>query len=298
MTVSGSSNMMTLTSERTSPRPSEIFCLPSAVRPAARRSSIALADRACGRSRAPPASISARRHAAVAQREGQVVVDRHGVVDDRELEHLGDVAPVGRHVGHVDVVEQDPALGRAHQPGDDVEQRGLAAARRPEQRVGAAVRPLEVELLQRPVLGCARLRQVGVPDVLQGDPGHQRSKAHAAAVQAQLACRRRVMARSARRRRSKVHAALDVEVELRGRRRPRTACTPCDCETQVQRRMREVDDALRAAELGDLHLAVDRQRRPRPLRDRADVVRPDAERVAAVGQLAACRPWPASARVR
>ncbi len=42
MTVSGSSSMMTLTSERTSPRPSEIFCLPSAVSPDARRPSIAL----------------------------------------------------------------------------------------------------------------------------------------------------------------------------------------------------------------------------------------------------------------
>ena len=30
--------------------------------------------------------------AAVAQREGEIVVDRHGVVDDRELEHLRDVA--------------------------------------------------------------------------------------------------------------------------------------------------------------------------------------------------------------
>jgi hypothetical protein len=30
--------------------------------------------------------------ATVAQRKGQVVAHRHGVVDDRELEHLGDVA--------------------------------------------------------------------------------------------------------------------------------------------------------------------------------------------------------------
>ena len=31
-------------------------------------------------------------HAAVAQRESEIVVDGHGVVDDRELEHLRDVA--------------------------------------------------------------------------------------------------------------------------------------------------------------------------------------------------------------
>ena len=39
MTVSGSSNSTALTSSRTSPRPSEIFCLASAARPAARWSS-------------------------------------------------------------------------------------------------------------------------------------------------------------------------------------------------------------------------------------------------------------------
>ncbi len=33
MTVSGSSNRMALTSDRTRPRPSEIFCFSSAVRP-------------------------------------------------------------------------------------------------------------------------------------------------------------------------------------------------------------------------------------------------------------------------
>ena len=34
-------------------------------------------------------------HPAVAQRKGEIVVNRHGVVDDRELEHLGDVALSG-----------------------------------------------------------------------------------------------------------------------------------------------------------------------------------------------------------
>ena len=105
------------------------------------------------------------RQAAVAQRERQIVVDRHGVVDDRELEHLGDVAPVRRHIGEVDAVEQHAALGRPHQAGDDVEQRGLAAARWPEQRIGAAVRPVDVELLQRPVLGVAAAGAIAVAQI-------------------------------------------------------------------------------------------------------------------------------------
>ena len=50
------------------------------------------------------------RHAAVAQREGQIVVDGHGVVDHRELEHLGDVALLRRQLGDVAAVEQQLAL--------------------------------------------------------------------------------------------------------------------------------------------------------------------------------------------
>ena len=85
-----------------------------------------------------------RAQAAIAQRKGQIVVDGHGVVDDRELEHLRDVALVGRNVRQVDAIEQNPSLGRTHETGDDVEQGGLAAAGRSEQGIGTAVRPLEV----------------------------------------------------------------------------------------------------------------------------------------------------------
>ena len=95
--------------------------------------------------------------AAVAEREGEIVVDGHRVVDDRELEHLGDVALDRRQAGHVAVVEEHAALGRHDQARDDVEQRGLAAAGGAEQRVGAAVGPLDVDLLQRIVLRAARL---------------------------------------------------------------------------------------------------------------------------------------------
>ena len=54
-----------------------------------------------------------RGDAAVAQREGEVVVDGHRVVDDRELEDLGDVALGRRQAGDVAVVEEHAALGRA-----------------------------------------------------------------------------------------------------------------------------------------------------------------------------------------
>ena len=53
--------------------------------------------------------------------------------------------------------------------------RGLAAAGRPEQRIGAAILPFDVELLQRPVLGAARPGAIAVLEVLQRDPGHQRT---------------------------------------------------------------------------------------------------------------------------
>ena len=75
--------------------------------------------------------------------------DRHGVVDDRKLEHLGDVALLGRQLRDVVVVEQHPPFGRHDEARDDVEQRGLAAARRAEQRIGAAVLPDVIEPLQR-----------------------------------------------------------------------------------------------------------------------------------------------------
>jgi len=67
------------------------------------------------------------------QPERHVFVD----VEEREqrvaLEHRVDLAPVRRHVGHVDAVEQDPAGGGLLEPGDQPQGGGLTAARRPEQ---------------------------------------------------------------------------------------------------------------------------------------------------------------------
>ncbi len=112
------------------------------------------------------------RDVAVLEREGEVLAHRHGVVDHRELEDLGDVARLRRQVRHVPLVEQDAPAGRAHQPRDDVEKRRLAAAGGTEQRVGAALGPDVVDLLQGVVLGPARVRPVGVGEMIEGDAGH------------------------------------------------------------------------------------------------------------------------------
>ena len=104
------------------------------------------------RSRRRACLICGSRHAAVAQREGQVLGHRHRVVDHRELEHLRDVALLrrrrasrrGRRTARV------PCDG-VHQARDDVEQRGLAAARGAEQRVGAAVLEAHLQRQQRVV---------------------------------------------------------------------------------------------------------------------------------------------------
>ena len=85
--------------------------------------------------------------APVSQRKGQIVENGHGVVKHRKLEYLGDVAFFRGQVGHVDAVVEHPALAGFEQPGDHVEQRGLAAAGRPQQGVGAAVLPQGIDFL-------------------------------------------------------------------------------------------------------------------------------------------------------
>jgi urease beta subunit len=110
----------------------------------------------------------ARRHSLPvrrgSQRKGQVLAHRHGVVDDRELEHLRDVA-----LGVVGAVTSSSsnrcAPGRVQQARNDVEQRGLAAARGAEQRIGLAIGPDMVHLLQRPVGIAGGFRQVGMRQV-------------------------------------------------------------------------------------------------------------------------------------
>ncbi len=108
-------------------------------------------------------------HMPVAQRKGEIVVDGHRVVDDRELEHLGDVALLRRQMGDVGSVEENAPFGRVDQPRNDVEQRGLAAAGGPEQSVGATVVPLVMHFLQRVVRFRFGPGAVGVADVFEID---------------------------------------------------------------------------------------------------------------------------------
>src|SRR3546814_15655770 len=61
------------------------------------------------------------------------------------------------------------------QAGDDVQQRGLAAARRAEQGVGAAVLPDVVDLLQREVGVALRPVEIGVGERVERDPRHASS---------------------------------------------------------------------------------------------------------------------------
>ena len=57
----------------------------------------------------PPIDL-VRRKAPVAQREGEVLRHGHGVVDDRKLEYLRDVALFRRPIGHVLAVKEDIAF--------------------------------------------------------------------------------------------------------------------------------------------------------------------------------------------
>ncbi|MNO54833.1 hypothetical protein D3C76_453130 [compost metagenome] len=112
-------------------------------------------------------------HALIAQREGQVVEHRHGVVDHRELKNLSNVALLRGQVVDRFAVEQHMALGRAEQPGNDVEQGRFATARWAKQRVGATLLPDVVHLADRVVLRSRRSLGVAVGEVLQTDFGHQ-----------------------------------------------------------------------------------------------------------------------------
>ena len=65
-------------------------------------------------------AIQAPLDSSVAQWERQIFGDRHGVVDNGELENLGDVSLLSREGGHIDIIEQHLPLGRDHEPGNYV----------------------------------------------------------------------------------------------------------------------------------------------------------------------------------
>ena len=95
---------------------------------------------------------------AVVQRKRQVVVDRHGVVDDRKLEYLSDVARLRRELGDIDTVKAHATARRRRETGNDVEQGCLAAARWPEQRIRPTILPAHCERCERPGAWLWRVR--------------------------------------------------------------------------------------------------------------------------------------------
>ena len=91
-----------------------------------------------------------RVHLAALEPEGHVV--RHVEVLEQRvaLEDRVHVALVGRHGLHRLALEEDAALGGLLEPGHHPQRRGLAAARRAEQREELALLDLEVEVPARP----------------------------------------------------------------------------------------------------------------------------------------------------
>ncbi|MNE15670.1 hypothetical protein D3C80_1085890 [compost metagenome] len=112
-------------------------------------------------------------HALVTQGESQVVEHRHGVVHHRKLKNLSDIACLWRQLIDHLAIEQHLALGGTEQPGNDIEQGRLAAARRPEQGIGAALGPDMLQLAQGIVIGAGGGAAVAVGQLLQANFGHQ-----------------------------------------------------------------------------------------------------------------------------
>ncbi len=85
------------------------------------------------------------------------------------LEHGVHVALVGRHLGHVDPIQEDLTLARPLEPGDHPQGRGLAASRRSEQGEELTGRHLQVDPRDRGEVTEA-LHQL---DELNLSPGHR-----------------------------------------------------------------------------------------------------------------------------
>ena len=80
------------------------------------------------------------------QREGDVLRHRHVRIERVGLEHHGELALGRRLAGHVAAVDVDRAAAGVLQPGDQPQQRGLAAARRADEDDELAVLDVEVDV--------------------------------------------------------------------------------------------------------------------------------------------------------
>ena len=82
--------------------------------------------------------------------ERHVVAHAHARIERVGLEHHGDAAVLGLLPGDVALADPDLPAADLEQAGDRVEQRGLAAARRPEQHDELALLDLEIEAVEHP----------------------------------------------------------------------------------------------------------------------------------------------------
>ncbi len=103
------------------------------------------------------------RRADHAQREADVLGDRHVRVERVALEHHGDVAIAGLEARDVAAVDRDRAAVGLLEAGDDPQRRRLARARGAQQREELARLDVEVQALERDD------RTMGLDDVAQAD---------------------------------------------------------------------------------------------------------------------------------
>ncbi len=89
-----------------------------------------------------------RRHFAHFEAEADIAAHGHGRIERVGLEHHGDVAILGMHVVDIALADENIAARAWLKPGDDRQQRGLAAARRAQQDQETAVLQLDIDGLE------------------------------------------------------------------------------------------------------------------------------------------------------
>ena len=87
-------------------------------------------------------------HAAQFKRKRHIASHRHVREQRVVLEHHADIALVRGHRDHFGITELEATAIRAGKAGQDRQQRGLARARRPEQRQKLATFDVQVNMVQ------------------------------------------------------------------------------------------------------------------------------------------------------
>ena len=95
-----------------------------------------------------PVALVARRVAQL-QADAQVLLHRHVRVEGVVLKDHRHVAVLGRQVGDDALADHDLAVGHLFEPGDDAQQRRLAAARRAHEHHELAVADLHGHVVDR-----------------------------------------------------------------------------------------------------------------------------------------------------